>query len=186
MAQVYKLFAYLMNRYVQNPRQGGFVVLCEMQIHFWTIGKNHEHYVDEGISDFTRRINNYFPATWKIIPTIKNASLHTGQELKRKEGEIILKMLGTQDYFVTLDENGRTFNSSQLSNFIQQRANDSTKNLVFLIGGAYGLDPDVLKRANHNWSLSPLTFPHQLVRLILSEQIYRACTILRNEKYHHG
>jgi 23S rRNA (pseudouridine1915-N3)-methyltransferase len=157
-----------------------------MQIHFWTIGKNHEPYVEPGVSDFTRRINNYFPASWKIIPTIRNASLHTEQDLKKKEGEIILKMLGSYDYLVTLDENGRSFNSSQLSSFLQQRANDSAKNLVFLIGGAYGIDQEVLKRANHIWSLSALTFPHQLVRLILSEQIYRACTILRNEKYHHG
>lgn len=157
-----------------------------MQIQFWSIGKNHEPYVETGISDFTRRINNYFPASWKIIPTIRNASLHTDDDLKKKEGEIILKMLNPSDYLVTLDENGRPFNSPQLSCFLQQRANDNSKNLIFLIGGAYGLDAAVLKRANHSWSLSGLTFPHQLVRLILSEQIYRACTILRNEKYHHG
>jgi 23S rRNA (pseudouridine1915-N3)-methyltransferase len=157
-----------------------------MQIQFWTIGKNHEPYVDAGITDFTRRINNYFPASWKIIPIIRNASLHAENDLKKKEGEIILKMTGTQDYLVTLDENGKQFNSVQLSYFLQQRANDSAKNLIFLIGGAYGLDTTVLKRANHIWSLSPLTFPHQLVRLILAEQIYRACTILRNERYHHG
>ena len=187
MAQEYKviLFSSYETIFIKPP-QGGFVVICEMQIHFWTIGKNHEPYVESGVSDFTRRINNYFPASWKIIPTIRNASLHTHQDLKKKEGEVILKMLGSQDYLVTLDENGRSFNSIQLSSFLQQRANDSAKNLVFLIGGAYGLDQEVLKRANHIWSLSALTFPHQLVRLILSEQIYRACTILRNEKYHHS
>ena len=157
-----------------------------MHIQFWTIGKNHEPYIDAGISDFTKRINNYFPASWKIIPSIKNASLHTEQDLKRKEGELILKSLDAQDYLVTLDENGRSFTSVQLSSFVQQRANDSSRNLIFLIGGAYGLDPSILKRANHIWSLSALTFPHQLVRLILTEQIYRACTILRNEKYHHS
>ena len=157
-----------------------------MHIQFWTIGKNHEPYIDAGISDFTKRINNYFTASWKIIPSIKNASLHTEQDLKRKEGELILKSLDAQDYLVTLDENGRSFTSVQLSSFVQQRANDSSRNLIFLIGGAYGLDPSILKRANHIWSLSALTFPHQLVRLILTEQIYRACTILRNEKYHHS
>ena len=157
-----------------------------MQIQFWTIGKNHEQYVEAGITDFTKRINNYFPASWKIIPSIKNASLHTELELKRKESELIFKILDAQDYLVTLDEKGRSFNSIQLSYFIQQRANESSKKLIFLIGGAYGLDPDVLNRADYIWSLSALTFPHQLVRLILSEQIYRACTILRNEKYHHS
>ena len=157
-----------------------------MQIQFWTIGKHHEQYVEPGISDFTKRINNYFPSSWKIIPSIKNASLHTEPDLKKKEGELILKMVDAQDYLVTLDENGRSFTSVQLSSFIQQRANESSRNLIFLIGGAYGMDQAVLKRANHIWSLSALTFPHQLVRLILAEQIYRACTILRNEKYHHS
>ena len=157
-----------------------------MQIHFWAIGKNHEPYFDAGVTDFTKRINNYFPASWKIIPTVRHASLHTENDLKKKEAEIVLKMVNAQDYLVTLDEKGKPFNSLQLSHFLQQRANDSAKNLIFLIGGAYGIDATVLKRANHIWSLSDLTFPHQLVRLIISEQIYRACTILRNEKYHHG
>jgi 23S rRNA (pseudouridine1915-N3)-methyltransferase len=157
-----------------------------MQMQFWTIGKPHEKYVDAGIADFTKRINNYFPASWKIIPSLKNASLHTEQDLKRKEGEIILKMLDQKDYLVTLDEKGKSFSSIQLSSFIQQRANDGMKNIIFLIGGAYGIDAEVLKRANYIWSLSQLTFPHQLVRLILAEQVYRACTILRNEQYHHS
>lgn len=152
----------------------------------WTIGKSHEHYVDAGISDFTKRINNYFSVSWKIIPSIKNASRYTEQDLKRKEGEVVLKMLEQQDNLIVLDEKGKQLNSIQLSTFIQLRANDSVKNLIFLIGGAYGTDDAVLKRANYTWSLSPLTFPHQLVRLILAEQIYRACTILRNEKYHHS
>jgi len=76
--------------------------------------------------------------------------------------------------------------SEGLAQFIQTRANDSAKSLVFLIGGIYGLDEAVLKRADHRWSLSQLTLPHQLVRLLLAEQLYRACTILRNEKYHHA
>jgi 23S rRNA (pseudouridine1915-N3)-methyltransferase len=76
--------------------------------------------------------------------------------------------------------------SVRLADFLQLRANESTRRLVFLIGGAYGIDAQVLRRANLVWSLSKLTFPHQLVRLILTEQLYRACTILRNEKYHHA
>ena len=76
--------------------------------------------------------------------------------------------------------------SEGLAQFIQDRANESNKNLIFLIGGAYGLDEAVLTRADNRWSLSQLTLPHQLVRLLLAEQVYRACTILRNEKYHHG
>ena len=86
---------------------------------------------------------------------------------------------------VALDEHGKEFSSEGLSDFLQERASASTKNIVFIIGGAFGLDETVLRTAKLKWSLSQLTFPHQLVRLILAEQIYRACTILKNEKYHH-
>ncbi len=107
-------------------------------------------------------------------------------DLKKKEGEVIMNWLQPDDYLVLLDERGRQFTSEGLAQFIQSRANESVKKLVFLIGGAYGVDEAVLKRANFKWSLSQLVFPHQLVRLILAEQLYRACTILRNEKYHHS
>jgi len=107
-------------------------------------------------------------------------------DLKKKEGETILEWLHEGDYLVALDERGKQHTSEALAQFIQTRANESVKKLVFLIGGAFGIDAPVLKRANHVWSLSPLVFPHQLVRLILAEQIYRACTINRNEKYHHS
>ena len=106
-------------------------------------------------------------------------------DLKKKEGEIVLEWLNKDDLLVALDERGKQFTSEMLADFIMKRSNESVKNLVFLIGGAFGLDEAVLKRANYKWSLSSLTFPHQLVRLILAEQVYRACTILRNEKYHH-
>ena len=95
-------------------------------------------------------------------------------------------MIGNDDYLVALDERGKEMSSVTLANFIQARANESTKRLVFLIGGAFGIDKAVLDRADFKWSLSSLTFPHQLVRLILAEQVYRACSILRNEKYHHN
>lgn len=157
-----------------------------MNISFWTIGKSNERYVDEGIADFTKRINNYFAASWKIIAPVKNASSLAPNELKKKEGELILNTLQTADYLVLLDEKGKSFSSTQLAAFIQQRANESSRQLIFLIGGAYGTDEAVVKRANVSWSLSALTFPHQLVRLILAEQIYRACSIMRNEKYHHS
>lgn len=106
-------------------------------------------------------------------------------DLKKKEGQMILAWLNKDDYLVALDEKGKQLDSEGLAGFIQKRSNESIKNLVFLIGGAFGLDDAVLKRANFKWSLSQLTFPHQLVRLILAEQVYRACTIIRNEKYHH-
>jgi len=156
-----------------------------MKIQFWSIGKNNESYVKEGIEDFTQRISKYFPVEWNIIPVPKNAGMMSEMDLKKKEGETILAWLKKDDYLVALDERGKQMNSEKLSEFIQARANESFKTLVFVIGGAFGLDQTVLKKANYTWSLSPLTFPHQLVRLILAEQVYRACTIIRNEKYHH-
>ena len=106
-------------------------------------------------------------------------------DLKKKEGAIILDWLRADDYLVALDEKGRQFHSEGVAAFLQQRATESTRNIVFIIGGAFGLDEMVLQKAKLKWSLSSLTFPHQLVRLILAEQVYRACTILQNEKYHH-
>lgn len=106
--------------------------------------------------------------------------------LRESEGSAILQLLRKEDQLVALDENGSSINSPGVARLIQTRANEGTRNLIFLIGGAYGLDEKVLQRAGFKWSLSALTFPHQLVRLILAEQLYRACTIMRNEKYHHA
>jgi 23S rRNA (pseudouridine1915-N3)-methyltransferase len=157
-----------------------------MKIQLWSIGKGHESYVKEGVEDFTRRLSKYFPVEWEIIPTPKNAGMLSEMDLKKKEGETILEWLKKDDYLVVLDERGTSFTSPQLAEFLQSRANESVKTLIFLIGGIYGVDEAVLQRANTKWSLSKLVFPHQLVRLILAEQLYRACTILRNEKYHHS
>ncbi len=157
-----------------------------MKFQFWTVGKNHEPYVKEGIEQFTRRIGNYYPVEWNIIPSPKNAAMLSEMDLKKKEGETICSFLQKDDYLVLLDERGKQFRSEELAAFIQKRANESAKTVVFLIGGAFGVSDAVTKRANHTWSLSKLVFPHQLVRLILAEQVYRACSINRNEKYHHS
>lgn len=157
-----------------------------MKIQFWSIGKPHEPYVKEGIELFTKRITNYYPVQWQVIPTPKNAAVLSGQDLKKKEGDAILALLKKEDYLVLLDERGKQMSSEGLAAFLQQRANESEKNIIFLIGGAFGVSDEIRLRANHTWSLSQLVFPHQLVRLILSEQVYRACSILRNEQYHHS
>jgi len=157
-----------------------------MKIQFWSVGKKHEPYVHTGIEDFTNRISKYYPVQWTIIPVPKNAGMLSDMDLKKKEGETILEWLEKDDYLVALDERGKMLSSEGLAKLIQSRANESTRKLVFLIGGAFGIDAAVLKRANFTWSLSDLVFPHQLVRLILAEQVYRACTIIRNEKYHHS
>lgn len=157
-----------------------------MKIQFWSVGKANEPYVKAGVEEFTKRISKYYPVEWTIIPLPKNSGMLSEADLKKKEGEIILEWLQKEDYLVALDERGKQMSSEGLAEFIMKRTNESVKNLVFLIGGAYGIDEAVLKRANFKWSLSHLVFPHQLVRLILAEQIYRACSINRNEKYHHS
>ncbi|MCZ2224238.1 MAG: 23S rRNA (pseudouridine(1915)-N(3))-methyltransferase RlmH [Chitinophagales bacterium] len=157
-----------------------------MKIQLWSIGKQHEKYIQQGVEDFTSRINKYFSTDWKIIPSPKNAASLNDTLTKKLEAEITLSLLNKDDYLVLLDERGAQINSVQLAEFIQHQANTSTKNIIFLIGGAFGCDDSLFKRANKIWSLSQLVFPHMLVRLILSEQLYRACTILRNEKYHHS
>ena len=156
-----------------------------MKIHCWSVGKAHEAYVKTGVDDFTKRIANYFKIEWHIIPVPKNAGMLSELDLKKKEGELIMQWLEKDDYLVLLDERGRQISSEALAGFIQDRANQSVKRLIFLIGGAYGVDESIFRRSNFTWSLSHLVFPHQLVRLILAEQLYRACTIIKNEKYHH-
>lgn len=157
-----------------------------MKLQFWSIGKSHEAYIRPGVEEFSKRISRYYPVEWVLIPLPKNAGMMSEMDLRKKEAEMILEWLSPDDYLVVLDERGKTLTSTQLASFIQQRSQESHKKLIFLIGGAFGIDKPVLQRANFTWSLSALTFPHQLVRLILAEQVYRACTILRNEKYHHG
>ncbi len=156
-----------------------------MKFQFWSIGKSNESHVAEGIELFTKRLQNYYPASWHILAPPKNAGKLSESDLKDKEGSIIINQLKKEDYLVLLDERGKQLNSLQLADFLQRRANESEKNIVFLIGGAFGVSDSVFKRADFMWSLSALVFPHQIVRLLLAEQIYRACSINRNEKYHH-
>jgi 23S rRNA (pseudouridine1915-N3)-methyltransferase len=157
-----------------------------MKFEFWSIGKAHEAYVKEGIALFTKRISHYYSVDWQILPVPKNTAMLSEADLKIKEGQIVLDWLQPEDYLVALDERGKQLSSEGLATFIDNQIHQRIKKMVFLIGGAYGLDKKILQRANFTWSLSELIFPHQLVRLMLAEQIYRACTILRNEKYHHA
>lgn len=157
-----------------------------MKIHLRSVGKAHESFVKEGIGLFTKRISNYFPVEWAIITPPKNAAVLEPAILRIKEGEIILASLEKEDFLVLLDERGKSLTSEAFAEFIMQRTNERVKNLVFLIGGAYGVSDAVRQRTNYTWSLSTLVLPHQLVRLVLAEQVYRACSIMRNEKYHHS
>ena len=142
-----------------------------MKLQIWSVGKSSESYVKTGIEDFSSRVRRYYPLEWTIIPLPKNSGQMPEADTQRKEGEAVLAMLKKDDYLLALDRKGKQVTCEELAGLIQSGANSSVKNLVFLIGGAYGLDKAVLQRANFVWSLSQLVFPHQLVRLILSEQM---------------
>lgn len=157
-----------------------------MKIQLWSIGKSHDSYVKQGVEDFTGRIQKYYPAEWKVLPAARQTVNTSESDVKKAEAQTILTALQKDDYLILLDENGKQISSPELALFIQNKANNSIRQLIFLIGGAFGVEEQIKSRANFTWSFSELVFPHQLVRLMLAEQIYRACTIIRNEKYHHG
>jgi len=156
-----------------------------MKLVFWTVGGKNEPFVKEGIDLFSKRIERYFPCEWKIVPPPKNAASMEENMQREAESRLLLEAIDPVDYVVLLDERGRMLDSPGLANLLQERALNGAKRVHFLIGGAFGVNEDLRKRADFMWQLSKLVFPHQLVRLILAEQVYRACTILRGEKYHH-
>jgi 23S rRNA (pseudouridine1915-N3)-methyltransferase len=156
-----------------------------MKIYFYSVGKSHDSNLNKAIEEFTKRITNYYPVEWQIIAPPKNAGVMGIDDLKKAEGSLILQKLSKDDYLVLLDETGKNISSIELASLIEKRGIESTKQIVFLIGGAFGVDDTIVKRANFIWSLSKLVFPHMIVRLLLAEQVYRACSINRNEKYHH-
>ncbi len=155
-----------------------------MQIVFISVGKKHEEIFRDAIEEYTNRIERLMSTSWIIIPgEIENEK----DKLKgiEKEGEAIIKRLESGDKVILLDEKGKPLNTLELSSLITEAKINSVKRLVFIIGGAYGVGEVVRNRSEYIWSLSKLTFPHMLVRLILSEQIYRALSILEGSKYHH-
>jgi 23S rRNA (pseudouridine1915-N3)-methyltransferase len=156
-----------------------------MKIECWSIGKQHDPSIKDAIDDYTKRINKYHPVKWVILPVPKNAGMLSEADLKRLEGKMVVEWLDKDDVLVALDERGKEFDSIGLATFLSKKGMEGAKKIVFLIGGAYGVEEEIKKRAQFTWSLSELVFPHMLVRLILAEQVYRACSILANEKYHH-
>ena len=151
-----------------------------MLIRIIAIGKKHESWVADGIERYQKRLRQPFAVEWVLLP---HSSLE-GDRARQEESERILSRLGTDDSVVLLDERGKALDSPQLSSLLTENFNQS-RTVVLVIGGAYGVDATVHHRANTVWSLSPLVFPHQLVRLILAEQIYRAQQISLGGSYHH-
>jgi 23S rRNA (pseudouridine1915-N3)-methyltransferase len=156
-----------------------------MKVKLLMVGKTRESFIEEGFDVFKLRIKHYLPFEGQTIGGLKKTKNLPPSEIKILEGELILKNLKDQDTVVLLDEKGKTYGSTGFANFVQKQMNTGTKQLVFIIGGAYGFSPDVYQRANYKVSLSAMTFSHQVIRLIFMEQFYRAMTILRNEPYHN-
>ncbi len=148
------------------------------------IGKTQSKHFLAGITDYAERIGHYMPFEIKVIPELRNTKNITENQQKEKEGEALLKLLQPSDYVVLWDEHGRELRSVELATWLQGKGN-SVRRLVFVIGGPYGFSSEVYKRSNEKLSLSKLTFSHQMVRLIATEQLYRACTIIKGEPYHH-
>ncbi|MEG1556493.1 MAG: 23S rRNA (pseudouridine(1915)-N(3))-methyltransferase RlmH [Bacteroidales bacterium] len=156
-----------------------------MKIKLLWIGKEEGDVFNDAILQYIKKLSFYTPFETIIIPYLKNAKSISFEEQKKKEGELILKKLENTDFVVLLDERGKELTSVLFSQFIQQQINTGIKNMVFIIGGAYGFSKELYTRQNYQLSLSKLTFPHIMTRLIFVEQLYRAFTILKNEPYHH-
>ncbi|WKX75377.1 23S rRNA (pseudouridine(1915)-N(3))-methyltransferase RlmH [Zobellia laminariae] len=156
-----------------------------MTVKLIAIGKTDSKALLQLISEYENRLKHYVKFELEIIPDIKNTKNLSEAQQKEKEGELILKNLSNTDVLVLLDENGKQFSSVDFSGYLQKKMNAGLKQLVFVIGGPYGFSTDVYNKAQGKISLSKMTFSHQMVRLFVVEQVYRAFTILRNEPYHH-
>lgn len=148
------------------------------------VGKTNDKHFQAGIDDYTSRIGHYMPFSITVIPELKNTKALTEQQQKEREGSLILQKVSQADNLVLLDEHGKEYRSVEFASWLERHQQQGRK-LVFVIGGPYGFSDEVYRRADEMVSLSKMTFSHQMVRLVFTEQIYRACTIIKGEPYHH-
>ena len=156
-----------------------------MNIELIVVGKTDSKEVNALVDNYTKRINFYNRFNITYIPDVKNTKSLSESQQKTTEGEAILRLLDPSDRVVLLDEKGLEFRSIEYADWLQKRLNSGVKRLVFIIGGPYGFSPEVYARANEKISLSKMTFSHQIIRAIFTEQLYRAFSILHNSPYHH-
>ena len=156
-----------------------------MQTVLWVIGKTNNNWLSQMLDDYKKRIQKYQRFEILIIPDLKNKVNLSKSVQKKKEGELVIDRLNESDYLIVLDKDGTQMDSLLFSKFISTKRMGSQKRLIFLIGGAYGIDESVYKRANEKISFSKMTFSHQMIRLFFLEQLYRANSILKNEPYHN-
>lgn len=155
-----------------------------MKTELIVVGKTTNKHFIAAINDYLERIGHYMPFSVTVIPELRNAKSLSQQQQKDKEGEAILRLLQPSDTVVLLDERGKEPRSIELADWLQ-RQQQTARRLMFIIGGPYGFSQQVYSRADSMLSLSRMTFSHQMVRLIFVEQLYRACTIIKGEPYHH-
>ena len=156
-----------------------------MNIELIVVGKTDMREVEALVSMYTKRLNHYVRFAITTIADVRNTKKLSEAEQKRLEGEAILKLISESDHLMLLDEHGAEYRSIEFAEMLQRRMLSGTKRLVFVIGGPYGFSDAIYQRANSKLSLSKMTFSHQIVRAIFTEQLYRAFTILKNEPYHH-
>lgn len=156
-----------------------------MKICLLVIGKTDAAYIRAGIEEYEKRLTRYVPYEMKVLPDVRNAKNMPEALQKEKEGAMLLEQLQATDWVVLLDENGKQHSSVGFSEFLAQKMLGGTKRLVFVIGGPYGFSDAAYRRAHDKISLSRMTFSHQMVRMIFTEQLYRAMTIMKGEPYHH-
>jgi 23S rRNA (pseudouridine1915-N3)-methyltransferase len=154
-----------------------------MKISLFAIAHTDEDYLKVGIKNYIEKISRYYNFEYHEIPALKNIK-NISVELQ-KEAEVLMQKIKASDYVILLDENGKQFSSENFANNLQLNFNKGLKNIVFVIGGPFGFGTKMYERANEKNALSSMTFSHQMIRLFFTEQLYRACTILRGEKYHH-
>ncbi|MGC8865729.1 MAG: 23S rRNA (pseudouridine(1915)-N(3))-methyltransferase RlmH [Bacteroidales bacterium] len=156
-----------------------------MKIIFLLNGKTEEDYIEKGLTTYERRIAKYIPYQRIEIPSPKVPAGARPALVREAEARLMEKYLIGGNELILLDERGKMMSSTEFAAWLQQKMNAGTKNLVFVVGGPYGFHENIVRQSHLQLSLSPMTFPHQLVRLIFAEQLYRAFTLLRNEPYHH-
>ena len=156
-----------------------------MRLTLLTVGKTDIKWVKDGLEVYASRLAHYIPFEVNEIPELKNVSALTKEQIKSREGELILKALRPSDFVVLLDEHGCEMRSTEFAAWIEEKISRSGRDIVFVIGGAYGFAQSVYSRADGKMSLSRMTFSHQMVRTIFAEQLYRAFTIIKGEPYHH-
>ena len=156
-----------------------------MRITLLTVGKTDVKWVREGLDLYRSRLSHYVPFEVVEIPELKSASSLSKEQIKSREGELILRSIRVSDHVILLDEHGRQYRSVEFARMLQDRMSRQGNDIVFVVGGAYGFCKEVYDRADSLLSLSEMTFSHQMVRTVFAEQLYRAFTIMRGEPYHH-